>query len=254
MRFLIVAFCLASLGCSSLGAKYDEVRAKDVKRVAILALEIQQQQPKDSLGVFKVQEFKNGRPGDSKELKAMAKDIYAEFSAELTKKTGWKVVPYKEVIANAPYADLVKTKMEGMRATSMTDGHSEIIFPDAMLDSFAFRKLSPQEKMAMAKKMGANAYAELILYQSIDQGWSVGNLSGNARFAFSTRSNLTVFAGDTDEPVWRQQNVDGEVSRKSDELDDSTPRMQKIALIGKESAKSSLEKLVGMYPMRLKEM
>lgn len=67
---------------------------------------------------------------------------------------------------------------------------------------------------------------------------------GAADFALKTRSNITMYNLRSETPIWRIQNVDGEKSRSSSELEKSMRQMKKLSVIGVESAKNSINQLI----------
>lgn len=232
-------------GCAT--ARFDAEKTHSVKRLAILAIEIQQQQPKDALGIKKMKEFKT-RIGDSAELQEMAKNVYTDFSSQIERKTGWKVLSLNVMQSNPVYAQKVKSAMEGARLTSMPAGENyEIVALKGELDAFAFRKMSHEERAKLARALGVDAFAYLQIYMPIDQGWSIGNISGDARFSFQARSNMDVYDLQSDKPIWRIQNVDGEATAKSDTLDKSLPVRARLARLGQQAASSSISKLLSSY-------
>ena len=99
----IVYFCLgtALFGCSSLTQKLDANRAKSVRKLAIMAVDIHQQQPTDNLGLSAFKSLKEGKDSDSAELQVMALKVTNNFATEIQKKTNWQIIPVKDVVANA---------------------------------------------------------------------------------------------------------------------------------------------------------
>lgn len=243
---LLLFTFLNSLGCA--GVKFDEARAKRVKRMAIISFEIQQARPTDNLGIARAGELKNGVPGDSPELQAMAKNIFSDLNTQLKKKTGWNTLTFDEISANRKYESKVKQAMEGARLTSMVADGYELISLHGLLDIYAFRKLNYDQQVKLAKDLGVDAFAEVTIYQAKDQSWmSLGHLSGDAAFSYRTRMNLWVYGLDSPEPIWRIQNVDGEMSPDSDTLPKQTSRLERRAQIGQLSAKSAVLNLVQEY-------
>jgi hypothetical protein len=243
---ITAAFALS--GCASMGPKLDATRAKSIKSVAIIGFEVQQQQPTDNLGLNKFKDSgKNNGVQNSPEYQGMAKNIYDTLATNIQTKTGWTVVPFQKLTANKGYSDFAKTKMEGMRMTSMMGNNTELIPLNGVLDVTAFRKLTPEQKAAFAKDLGVDAIAEYTVFQTIDQPWmSIGHLTGTASFEYKSRSNLIVYTANSTEPVWQIQNVDG-AAASSKSLPESLGHLEKVAKVGTTSAQSSISNMVNNY-------
>lgn len=248
--FLLSFLSLLLSACGSMGTKLDADRAKAVRKVAVLSVEILQQQPKDALGFSKAGELKHGKTTDGPEYQAMGREIANDFNTRLHQTTGWQVVGLDTMIGNPEYARVVKEKMSGLHAVTMVAANSnyDLVEIHGVLANAPFRKLSQPEKVKLARALGADAYAELMIFQNIDQGWSVGNLTGDAAFSFKSRSNLRVFSLDSDKPLWQIQNIDGDMSVRSDSLANKS-KVEKLTEIGSISAKSSIGKLLDKYKL-----
>ena len=249
MRYLVLLTLASTLtACASFGPKFDAERANKVKKVALLSIEIQQEQPADALGFSKFSELKNGRATEGPEYQAMGRDIYNDFTKRLNKKTGWDVVDFETLSNNPEYAKVWKDKMTGFRSVTYTGSDKyELVEVKGILGNAPFRRLSTEEKVKLAKAVGADAYAELMIFQNIDQKGGLGNLTGDAPFFFTSRANLMVFGLDSEEPIWRIQNVDGALSPPSDSLGASATQAERLTKIGGTSAKSSVMKLIDTY-------
>jgi hypothetical protein len=231
-------------GCSSLTRKYDAARAGQVKKIVVLSFEIQQEQPKDALGLSKLGELKEGRRGDRPEFQAMATNVYNTLLAELTRKTKWNTVSLKELTSNAAYAKRVTDSTTGFHQVSMTNQNAEIVNVNSVLNNVAYRKMSYQEKVNLAKAYGADAFAEILIPEQIDQGYSFGNLTGNAPFKFTGRANLIVHGLNSEEPLWQIQNVDGQETQRSDKLPGDLDQFHRLAKLGEDAANSAIKTLI----------
>lgn len=245
MKFLILPLFAATAGCASLGTKFDAQKAKGVKRVALLSVEILQEQPKDALGFAKAGELKHGRMAESDDLRAMSTNVFREVAGQLKSKTGWDVVELDTMVGHPAYRALHQKMETGLRTVTMTGKDTEIVPVPGVLSNASFRKLSHGEKLKLARAMGADAYAEFVVIQDIHQGFSIGNLTGDAAFSFTSRAGLRMFTAASEEPVWQIQNVEGEKSPDSETVEG--PKAVKLARIGELSAQSSIRKLVGTY-------
>jgi len=233
-------------GCASMKTKFEADKAAKIKKVALLSVEIIQQQPKDALGFAKAGELKQGRMVESADFKQMSRNVFNEISRELEQKTGWDVIALDTMANNSSYRSIYDKMESGLRQVTMTAQGSEVVPVPAVLGNASFRKMSHADKMKLARELGADAYAEFSVIQDIDQGFSIGNLTGDAAFAFTSRSNLRMFTAESEEPMWQIQNVDGDKSQDSDTLEGAS-KVQKLARIGEISALSSIKKLVGTY-------
>ena len=242
---LILASVFMQLtACSSLSRKYDAARATKVKKIAVMSFEVQQEQPKDALGLSRLNEIKEGRRGDRTEFQVMATQIYNQLLTDLGQKTKWKTVSLNELSANKNYAKLVTDSTTGFHQVSMTSRNAEIINVKPILNNVAYRKMTHQEKVKLAREFGADAFAEIVISEQIDQGYSFGNLTGNAPFTFTGRANLIVHGLDSDEPLWQIQNVDGKPTLKSNTLPPELDQNQRLAKLGEEAAVSAVKTLV----------
>lgn len=244
---LLAALALGLTACGSMGRKYDAQRAQGVRKIAVLSFEIHQQQPKDSLGFSRMNELKEGRRGDRPEFQKMATNVYSILLDTIEAKTKWKPVPLAQLNANKDYTKRVLDSTTGFHQVSMTTANTEILNVKTVMNQVAFRKMSFANKAKIAKDLGADAFAEYIQYQEIDQNFGFGNLTGQAPFAFTGRSNLIVYGLDREEPIWQIQNIDGPKSSNSKKLPESMDQMQKLAKVGEEAAATSIRALVEQY-------
>ncbi len=247
IRIILLPMFFITASCASMGAKFDADKAKQVKKVALLSVEILQEQPKDSLGFAKAGELGGGKMTESAEFKTMSRNVFNEVAKQLEQKTGWQVVGLESMTADPAYHSRVDKMESGFHQVSMTGANIEIVKVPGVLGNASFRKMSHADKMKLARELGADAYAEFVVIQAIDQGFSFGNLTGNAAFAFTSRANLRMFTADSEEPMWQVQNVDGEKSANSESVGEGASKTQKLARIGEMSALSSIRKLVGTY-------
>jgi hypothetical protein len=237
--------------CASLGGHFDPARAQNVKKVAVVGFEILQSMPTDNMGIGKMLDYKeHSGVNNSVAIQTMAKGTYEDFAMKLGKTTKWKVLSFDDLVKNKTYATKVETAMSGVREISMgaMQQGKELITAKGMLDVTAFRKMKPEERTALAKALGVDAVAELVVIQTIDQPmFALGHVSGDASFDYKTRLNFTVFEPAVDAPVWRIQNVDGEkFSSKS--MPEGTIRIDKISKVSLLAAQSASTKLVEQYP------
>ncbi len=232
-------------GCASLGPKLDSPRMAKVKKVVVLSFEIQQQHPADNLGVGAL---KGERAADSPELKAMAKDTYSLLTLELSRTLGKSVIGYEGLKSQSSYKGIYHDKMEGVsRKTFMGNSKYEVVFADGILDDANGRMLSHEQKVQLAKSVGADAYATFVIIHAIQQSsYSLGHIFGGGDFSYVARSNLQVYDFSSPEPIWRIQNVDGEESPKASSLGEIA-KLEKISRLGKESSMTSLKNLSSRY-------
>lgn len=246
LSLLLLSLC----SCAGLGHKVDSERAMAVKKVAIVAIEIQQQKPTDNLGFGAFNELKNGSTGNSKELQTMAKNISNTMIAQLQKKTGWKVSKMEDVVANSDYKKKFSTAMNGVRNVVIFEKNTEAIFPKDTLDLMAFRKMSLEERQQLAKSLGVDALAEVMITNTIDQSsYSFGHLTGDADFTFTARANLQVFDSKSTEPIWMSQNNQGEETISSGSLAKEMSKLEKLSKLGEEASNSAILKLIETYPL-----
>lgn len=244
MKNLALSLCLLALVSSCASKKYNPTQIEKVRRVAILSFVVYQDKPKDSLGLGSLTKgAKNGNSESSPEMKQLAQNTYSYLAQALSKKIGKEVLPLKTVKSDAEYRQFYKKKMEGFRLGGYQGDKVEMVFVDGIVDQYNFQGMDYEKKVAVAKSVNADAFVEFHAFQQIDQSWGFGNLTGNADFAFQTRSNLTMFNLTSEEPILRVQNIDGQKSRNSKELTSGT-QMKKLSIIGLESAKSSIKELM----------
>lgn len=237
LKCLLATVLFATVGCASL--KFDKDRASQVKKVAILAIEIHQQQPKDALGLSRL---KGGPAKDSPVLKRAARTIYEDLGQSLTQQTQWKVVGFRDLVTNKTYNDKVKSEMSGARMITMTGSGYEVIVPDGVLDITAFEKMSVKQKQLMAKSLGVDAYAKAMVYVSIDQGYSLGNLTGDADFSSQAQFNFWIYDMASDEPLFQVQNVEGNETTSSGDLAESLTKYEKMGKLATEASSSAISK------------
>lgn len=251
MKLLTGLFTLALIaGCAGMGTKLDAQRAKNVKTVAVIGFEIQQQQPTDNFGIVSMKNnIDNGGVQNSREFQGMATNIYNDLTTQIAAKTGWKVLSFEQVTKNKVYEGIATPMMSGFRTTSYLPQHTELIPANGLLDVTAFKKLTPAEKENIAKALGVDAVAEYTIFQSISQPMlSFGHLNGQASFEYKSRSNLVVFAPTSTDPIWQIQNVDGMPASSKNST--AKHQLEKIANVGTTSATSSITNLVNNYKVQ----
>jgi len=251
MKILILLMSSFVVGCSMLKPYLDVDSAKKVKRVAIVAFEVQQSMPTDSLGISAIKNMiKNKKKSYSPQQQKMTQLIYKNLVRKMTVKTGWKVMSGSQMMKNDHYANLVSEKMQGARLTSMTSKKAILIDHNGMMDIMAFRRMSESEKNQLAQALGVDALAEFTVIESIKQSMlSVGHFSGNAPFKYTARANLQLYATtDFKKPIWRIQNIDGEPF-SSKELAKELHQTEKIGRVGYKAAESSIDVMMSNYSL-----
>lgn len=247
---LISLFLLTLCSCAGMGQKIDADRAKAVRKVAIVAIEVHQVRPTDNLGFSKLHELSDGPESESKEMQAMAKNLSIKFANKLEAKTKWKVIKMEDLVNNSEYKKKVAALMSGPRSVLMTSSNTEVIYPKNTLDVLAFRKMSIEEKKQLAKSLGVDALAEVLLANNIDQSmYSLGHITGDAAFTYTGRANLQVYDLNSDDPVWRSQNIDGMETPSSDTLAKNMSKLEKLSRLGEEASTSAISKLMETYPL-----
>lgn len=246
---VLLASALLLSSCASV--KIDQERASKVKTVAILALEVQQEYPTDNLGIGRMKELNSGRPGDSIELQAMMRSVHADLSTQLAKSMGWKTVPLDAMKAKPGYKAKVASMMTNFRTVSLASRSSELTFLQGTLDSHAFHKLSHEERVALARELGADAVAVVLVLNEIEQSaFSFGHLSGDASFQYTAQANLEVYDTRSDDVLVRINGVKGDQTEESTSLPKEQPKNLKIALLSRKAANSAFEKLVAKVSNR----
>ncbi|MDO9180977.1 MAG: hypothetical protein Q7U04_01150 [Bacteriovorax sp.] len=253
MKIKTILFSLSLLNlvaCSSLTHQFDAKRAQGIHKVAIVAFEIHQQKPADNLGIGALSSMNQGLDKEAAVLKKMGLKVANNFSAQIEKKTKWQVLPINTVIANPAYKERVAGTMTGMRSVTMVGPSYESIYPDGLLDMAAFRKLTLEERAKLAKDLGVDALAEVNIMNNIEQSrFSLGHAFGGGSFAFSGSASLEVYDVTSNDPVWRSQNVSGEVTEKSEDLSDKMSKIEKLSTLGEKASNMAISKLVESYSL-----
>lgn len=235
-------------GCSSMTQKLDANRAKSVRKLAIFAVDIHQQQPTDNLGLGAFKSLKEGKDSDSVELLGMATKVTSHFAAEIRKKTNWQIVPIKDVTNNPDYKAKFTSATSGLHMTSMTGKGMTVVNVEGLLDVAQFRKMSIPERAKLAKALGVDAVAEITIVNSLEESmYSIGHLTGDGAYAMTSRANLQVYDLISEDPLWVSQNVEGETTGKSDELPAGLSKRERLAKMGEQAASSAVQKLVQTY-------
>lgn len=248
--FLLSIFILALSSCSSFGNKFDAARAKKIHKVAIVAIEIHQQKAADNFKIGAIMQLKDGNPGDSPELQNMARKIFDNLATQLQKKTGWQVLSIDQMVSNSEYKKKYDKDMTGARRVLTTSDDMETIYPKQILDVMSFRKMSLEERAAMAKSLGVDAVAEVIVTNSIEQSmYSLGHIMGHGDFSFVGHASLQIFDFKSEDPIWRSQNMTGEKTKSSEAFSANSSKLEKLSRLGEEASVSAIQKLVQSYPL-----
>ncbi len=247
--FTAVLCTTGLIGCSSLSHKFDADRAKQIKRVAVVAIEIHQQRPADNLGLGKIKELSEGQSSQNDGFQTMTQKTAEYFILQLRRQSRWEVLSVDQVKNHPAYKQTVAQYMSGARTVMIGAENSERIYMNNFLDIMAFRKMSVSERDQLAKALGVDAIAELMISQSMKQSmFSLGHISGDGAFSLIARANLQLFGLNSEEPVWRSQNVDGEMSRNSDDLPEKMSKTARLAALGEEASMSAVSKVVETLP------
>lgn len=247
---LLIAITTSLTACAGMGGHFDAERAPKVKTVAIIGYEILQEMPSDTMGIAKISDAKDhGGIENSPQLQLAVKNAYNDLALKLGKNAGWQVMNYEDITTNKTYAMTVKDKMSGIRSVNMmgVTGKHKLVVAKNMLDVTAFRKMKLEDRAAMAKALHVDAVAELMVIQTISEGFSMGLVSGDGPFDYTTRINFAVFEPTNDTPVWRVNNVDGQKT-SSKALPKETIRIEKIAKTTLTAAQSANSNLASKYP------
>lgn len=249
IKLITAASLLAGVGCASMTrVKKDEELAK-VKKVAIVAFKIDQQQQADNLGLSLLKEGKDRLETfrDRPDIQKMARKVYADLAAQIQDKTGKKVVSLKTVGTNPYYKELYQQKMGGKMVTGIPTGgkNNEPVWIKGILNIKHFRALTDVERKKLAQSLGVDALVEYHNIQSIEQGWGIGNIMGQGDFQFTARSNIRMVDPVKGEPIFQIQNVDGKKTRDSSEI--SGDKYKKLATLGAEASNSSISEAVKQY-------
>lgn len=246
VKKIILALSVLTV-CSCANLKLDQESAKMVKRVAIMTIEVHQDQPKDALSIGKLKQLSSGPLDQSQELQAMAKSIYETTREQLQERTKWQVVSLDTLINNPEYKKTFDRVMKGPRQISSFSLDSEVITALGTLDLYAFRKLTSIEKATLAKSLDIDAFVEIIIVHSIDQGWAIGNAFGEGAFAFTALATIRAFAVNSETPFWQAQNIKGSETEKSDTLPEGMSKVKKLATLGDRATRSAVEKMAATY-------
>ncbi|MBY0416053.1 MAG: hypothetical protein K2Q18_17915 [Bdellovibrionales bacterium] len=243
---IISALVLSS--CAST-PNVDANRARNVQKVAIVAFEIGQEKATDNLGISAIKSMAEGEDKDSWQLQGMATNVVNTVAAKIQKTTQWKVSPMTEVVANKDYKALVDASAKSGNGVFLSAmGKTFTINPKGMMDSTSFRKLSDAQRKELAKSLGVDALAEVVLFNNMEQSFmSFGHVSGDAAFAFTGTANLQVYGLDSKDPIWRSQNVKGERTEKSSTLSGAMSKRERIAALAEKASTSAIDKLMERY-------
>jgi hypothetical protein len=245
---LFILITAGLFGCAGMTQKLDANRAKSVRKLAIFAVEVHQQQPTDNLGLGAIKSISEGKDSDSVELQSMAFKVANNFASEIQKKTKWQIIPIKDVAANVDYKAKFTAANSGLHMVSMTGNSMVVINAQGLLDVTQFRKMSIPERAKLAKSLGVDAVAEITIVNTLDESmFSIGHLTGDGAYAMTSRANLQVYDLNSEDPLWVSQNVDGEPTAKSDELPANLSKRERLAKLGEQAAGSAVKNLVQTY-------
>lgn len=235
--------------CASMQGKFEKEKVKNIGKVAIVSVEIQQKMPTDNLGLGKLKSSISDVPdSESQEMQNMIVKVTETLSGQLQQRTNWKVLTQKEVVSNATYKKIVDEKMSGFRRASVLAGTHETIIPKGMLDSTNFATLTTAERTALTKALGVDALVEIAIVNGIEQSaFSLGHLTGDGDFALKGTARLQVFDKTSEDPVWRSQYIPGDETESTDVLSKSMSKRQKLSTLAEKASNSATQKVVDTF-------
>jgi hypothetical protein len=192
-----------------------------VKKVAIVGFDVLQQQPVKGGDLFKIathQSVHDGpKVGTRTELAHVA-ELYDVMTQKLKEKRGFIVLKQSDLIANPAYAAAFKAKTDGWQARPLIPEHYELYQAPKVLDTFAFRSLTEEEKKKLQQDLKVDA---LVIVQSrvdLNMSGAMASLVGKATMEPSANSMVTMIDASTGQEIWNDTQAKGEPVKNSERL------------------------------------
>lgn len=235
--------------CANMSSKFETEKIKNVRSVAIVAVEIHQKKTTDNLGLGKLKSaMSGGSDSESPEMQSMISKVVDTLGTQLQQKTNWKVISQKVVLANTQYQKMVEEKMSGLRHATVKSADYETVIPNGMLDATNFAALKPNERAQLAKALSVDAVVEIMMVNGIEQSmFSLGHISGDGDFAMKGTARLQVFEVSSEDPIWRSKHLEGSETENSDKLPKSLSRRQKLSILAEKASVSAIQKVVDTF-------
>ncbi len=210
MKNLIsLSIVLLFMSCSSKIVKKD--RLEQVKTVAIIGLDLEQQRPisgADLVSAALKQGSSNKVVAGVREDSIHMTSVYNDIAEKISRKTGWKVIPLDNVEASKIYAQTFKEKTEGLQSRPFINERFTLFTVPALLDTFAVQNLKADTLKALAQDLRVDAVivAKSIVRLNNSSMWA--SIVGQGQFHPSSSITLSVLDSQNAEKIF-VESADG---------------------------------------------
>lgn len=203
-NFIYLTLSLYLLNACSTGIVKKD-RLDQVKRVAIIGLDLEQQKSVSGVDLVSIalkQSSANQSVAGVRVESLHVKAVYEDIAEKVSKKTGWKVVGFDNMKANATYNKYFKAKTEGFQLRPMINERFVLYAAPGVLDAFAIQSLKTEDLQALAKALKVDALIVATSVVNLNNSSIFSSLVGKGEFHPSSATNFYVYDGTNGEKIF----------------------------------------------------
>lgn len=216
--FLILVCGLLLNACATL--KVDRPALAKVKKVAIVGFTVEQEEL-EGFVLFK----KGQRTGPGWEVNSslasenpVADKMMAALSQQLQNSFKWNVTDPGTLRNAQTYSQFLHDKTTGWQMTPPGAVGYVYLRPSGIVASYPVERLSTDERIEMAKKLGVDAIATAAVRVNFEKGGGLKKLVGAGTYYPYATMRFTVYTKNGGEVVWQDFNAKGKDTVGSDHV------------------------------------
>jgi hypothetical protein len=249
MKRMLLLSCVALLtsACAMTKAKIDKDITSKTKKVAIVAFNMEVQEPKSLVGdLKKIGDLGEGKIRDAIEQHQAADDLYRELSTKLAREMNWDIKSQQAVSANAYYKTLLKQHTEGLQVGSYKPLDYHTMRPHGILHADpAIHKVKREERDKLMSELGVDALVVDFTTVSLrDKSW-FGGMIGRSKYLPKAQNVIRVFVRGKEDPVWFDTWAWGEgekaLQANFNHVEDK-PLLEQVVLASKRSISETMSR------------
>lgn len=252
MKYLLMVSMLMLGACASL--KVDKDQTQNVKRVAIVGFDVQQQRPVEMGDLFKVATHQDASSKAEVKGRSEAEHVakmYNNLRQKLETENHWQVMSLDSVKANAAYQALFKDKTEGFQNRPIINDRYNLLQPAGILDSFAIRTTEADKLKQLQAALGVDALLVVGMTVNLNNSSMFASLIGQGKFQPYAITNAYMLQAKSNEQIWVDSNVKGEPVDNDEKNFMGLANEDKINQMAVMAADSSYNKLISNYKEKL---
>ncbi len=216
--FLILLCGLLLNACATL--KVDRPALAKVKKVAIVGFTVEQEEL-EGFVLFKKGERKGPGWAVTSSLATenpVADKLMMALAQQLQKSFKWNVTDTQSLRNVQAYSQFLHDKTTGIQMTPPGAVGYVYFRPAGIVASYPVERLSTDERIEMAKKLGVDAIATAAVRVNFEKGGGLKQLVGAGTYYPFATMRFTVYTKNGGEVVWQDFNAQGKDTVGSDHV------------------------------------